>query len=91
MLSKIKKLTEICICPECKFIYICDMIIECENSDCKRYGKKGIMADVITKDSIKEIEELVQECLDGANTIIKYVEENNKLKKKLHNLTIGGR
>ena len=41
------------------------------------------MCDVVTKGVIGKIEELEKECLDAANTIISYVEKNNKLKKKL--------
>ncbi len=40
---------EVCVCPECKFIYVSDDPFECENPECSRYGKKGVMCDVVRR------------------------------------------
>ena len=38
---------EVCICPECKWIYVSDTPFACENTECSRYGKEGQMAYVV--------------------------------------------
>lgn len=42
----IKKI-EVCVCPECKWIYANDSPFACENNACSLYGKKGQMAYVV--------------------------------------------
>ena len=49
-MSSYKKMGEVCVCPECGFIYVSHDPFECENEDCKKYGVKGIMCDVVTKE-----------------------------------------
>ena len=42
-----KNYGQVCVCPRCKFIYVSDSQIECENAKCPRFGQIGIMCDVI--------------------------------------------
>ena len=40
---------EVCVCPKCKWIYITDKPVECDNKECSDYEKKGNMCEVIEK------------------------------------------
>lgn len=40
-----KFIDNVWVCPECKFIYLCDT--ECENEECKRNGELCIKCDIV--------------------------------------------
>lgn len=50
--DKIIRDINVCICPECHWQYNSDTPFECENTDCKREGKKGIMCWVIPQKDV---------------------------------------
>jgi len=40
----------ICVCPGCLYMYLNDEPFPCENEDCARQGKKGVMCKVIMEE-----------------------------------------
>lgn len=45
----------VCVCPECRYIYVTNSEVECENEECQKQGEKGVMCNVIVPYSLKDI------------------------------------